>query len=523
MDTQLKHHKRLLFQVLFWLILALACALRFAALGEVPADIHQDEAMTGYEALALFLSGADSYGFVNPVYLTAWGSGTSVLYAWLLEICFKLWDVSIWSLRFPQAVISVLGCYVFYRLIRIFFDQKTALVGFFIISIMPWSVMSGRWGLDAHIAPTFGLLGFYFYCRALKRRPYLYLSVLFYALTMYAYAVYWGFLLICLPVFWGYFLWYHGKKVWKTAVLSMLLGGMLVCPLLLLVLVNYGVIGEIQLPYLSVSKLLAWRGGEIGFHDGMGKLKMLFHILVRQNDGWLSNMIPQYGLFYLFTPLLMLLGLWCMGLAMRQGSQQKRFSLAFLVLVQIVIGLGYAAMFYSFSNRVSFLFMPLMIAVVFGMTVLMRYKQLVYAVLLLYLGSFIGFAHTYFTRYNQMLAQSGYLYQFSYGIKEAIAAAQDLHAKSGAEIYFLEEPYLYAKVLFLGQVPPEAYRQSVRWYNYPDAFLQARSFLYYHFENSVDFNALPSGVIYVAHQNRQAYFADMPYKRFGNYIVAFDK
>lgn len=506
------------YQILFWSILALACAVRFAMFGEIPQVIHQDEAMTGYEAFSLFLSGADSRGVMAPVYLTAWGSGTSVLYAWLAKLCFMAFGVSVWALRLPQVIISVLGCYVFYRLLRIIFDKKTALFGFFLMSIMPWSVMSGRWGLDANIAPTFCLLGFYFYCRAIKQIRYLYLSALFYALTMYAYAAYWLFLLVILPLLWGYFLWSLGKRVRLTTIMSAVLCAVLVLPLLLLVLVNSGVIGEIRTPYLSVPKMLFWRGGEVSFDDLLFKMTILFNILIKQNDGWLTNMVPQYGLFYLFTPILMLLGGGRLVQKVRQDWRQRQFSFALLILGQIIVGLIYAALLYSFSNRISFLFVPLMIAAVFGARALMPYKRIFYAVTAAYLVSFICFVKMYFTRYNEMLAEN-YSYSFSYGIEEALAKAENLHQKYGYDIYFLEEPYLYAKVLFLSQVSPEEYRQTVQWYNYPDAFLQARSFLYYHFESTADFGQLKERAVYVVHKNRYLYFSDVPYKVYGNYIV----
>ena len=506
--------------IIFWMIFIVACAVRLAAFGKIPADINQDEAMTGYDALSLLLTGADSWGISHPVYLTGWGSGTSILYALLAKFSFYLFDVSIWALRLPQAVMSILSCYIFYRLLRIFYDRKTSLTGFFLISIIPWSVMNARWGLDGNIATAFWLLGFYFYCRAIKKPVYLGLSAIFYALTMYAYAGFWVFVVITFIGQWWYLWWFVDKKTQKAVFLSAMLFAVLNLPLLWLILVNYGVVEAYNSAWISVPKLLVWRGQEIGSDDFYFKLTMLFNVLIKQNDGWLSNMIPSYGLFYLFTPVVMLIGIVKLIKKAKVDLSCKKFSFSLCVMGQIAVGLIYASCIYAFSNRMSFLFMPLMIAATLGIMALKPVKMMWWSVIAIYLGSFGFFAHTYFMRYNEMLA-TDYHYRFSYGLKEALAKAEQIHQKTGATIYLLEEPYIYAKVLFLNKINPYLYRKTVQWYEYPNAFMQAMSFLYYHFIWSADFNQLPGGHIYIAHTDKRPYFKPDTYQVYGNYIVAY--
>ena len=505
--------------VCFLSIFILAIVTRFYLLGEIPADIHQDEAHVGYDAFSLLISGADSWGNINPVYLMGWGSGTSILYALLAKFAFFIFDVDVWALRLPQALFSVISCYVFYRLLRLFYKKPTALLGFFLITIVPWHIMTARWALDANVAPAFWLLGFYFYCKGVKRGEYLYLSALFYALCMYAYASIWFFVAVTLPMQWGYLLWLKRSKAYFYKLLySGLVFVVLVVPLMLLILVNQGIIGEIKTAYFTVPKLLFWRGQEIGLEGWQHKIGLLSNILIKQNEGWVANMVPGYGLFYMISPLFMLLGGMVAGYQAYCDFKYKRFSFATCVLWQVATGLIYGLMIFAFSNRINFLFIPLLVLVTLGISIFFRCKPLFLLIVAGYLYWFCNFSVYYLTRFNGVLA-GNYLYSFSYGIKDAIKEAEDLHLKTGAEIHVLEEPYTYAKVLFYSKVNPKSYQKSVTWYDYPNAFVQAVKFLYYHFDWVPVWNNLSSHHIYVAHKHHLPRWQGREVKSFGNYIV----
>ena len=524
MTSQTKKNIKFDFKIIvFWAIMLLAFSVRFLKLGEIPEGINQDEALTGYDAFLLLTTGADHWGIKNPVYLMGWGSGTSVLYALLAKVSFYIFDVNVWALRLPQAVMGLLGCYVFYLTLKLFYDKTSALTGLFLFSIMPWAVMNSRWGLDANVAPMFWLLGFYFYCRAVKDIRYLFISAIFYALTMYAYAGFWLFMAITLPLQWGYLLWIkNDKKVLLNAFLSGLLFILLILPLVWLVLVNFGIVSEYKGEFFSVPKLLFWRGGEVGLNDFKNKFRMFSNLLFKQNDGWLSNMIPSYGLFYLFSPILVVVGLVSQGIKAKKDVLAKQFSFDLVIICLIVIGLLNALCVYAFSNRVNFLFVPLTVALTIGVVTFRHIKVLFYGVMIAYFICFMSFCKTYFGNYNQMIAKH-YSFSFSYGLKDALYKADELHAKEGADIYLLEELYAYSKVLFYNKINPYAYRRTVEWYDYPNAFVQAKQFLYYHFVWEQDYEHLESGKIYIAHKDKIAYFAGMPYQEYGNYIVAFMK
>lgn len=203
--------KRQVGRLFFWLIFAVCVLARFFKLGEIPLGLNQDEAFSSFEALSLVKNGTDSWGYRYPMYFISWGSGMNALYAYLLGGFFVVFGVNDWVVRLPQAMFGVLSCYVFYRLMSFLYGKKVGLLGFFVVSIVPWHVMLSRWGLEANIMPAFMLLGFYFFARGVKKGKYLPLSGLFYGMALYGYATCWIFVGAVFVICNGYLIW-HEKK-----------------------------------------------------------------------------------------------------------------------------------------------------------------------------------------------------------------------------------------------------------------------------------------------------------------------
>ena len=174
-STEQRQNRRLF----FGLILVICVFTRFFGLGVIPLGLNQDEAFSAFEALSLLKSGTDSWGYRYPMYFVSWGSGMNTLYAYLLSGFFLVFGINDWVVRLPQAVAGVLSCYVFYRLMSFLYGKKVGLVGFFVVTIMPWHIMLSRFGLESNIAPACMLLGFYFFLKGVKKGKYLPLSGLF--------------------------------------------------------------------------------------------------------------------------------------------------------------------------------------------------------------------------------------------------------------------------------------------------------------------------------------------------------
>ena len=72
-------------------------------------------------------------------------------------------------------------------------------MGLFIIAITPWHIIMSRWGFHGNIAPSFLLISFYFYIKSFNKIPYIYISMIFFALTLYTYDPIIGYIGLSLP------------------------------------------------------------------------------------------------------------------------------------------------------------------------------------------------------------------------------------------------------------------------------------------------------------------------------------
>lgn len=141
------------------LIFLVGFLLRLVCLGQIPAGIHQDEAYSGYEAYCLLQTGADSHGYVNPVYFISWGHGMNALYAYLTIPFIAVGGLNVITIRLPQAIIGCLTLPLFYGFLKRIQDRKLALTGLCLLAFNPWHLMLSRWGLEANLVPFFCCLG----------------------------------------------------------------------------------------------------------------------------------------------------------------------------------------------------------------------------------------------------------------------------------------------------------------------------------------------------------------------------
>jgi len=448
----------------FWAILLLGIAVRLWRFGGVPEGINQDEAFAGYEAFCLLRDGMDTAGCRFPVYLTAWGSGMNALETYLMLPFVALFGLKTWVIRLPQLITGVLSLPALYGVIRRVRDENQALVTMLLLAICPWHVLLSRWGLESNLAPGFLLFGLYFFLRGLENSRFYPLAGLFYGLSLYAYATLWPFV----PLLLGLSLVYaaiHGKLRFDRHLLC---GGLtlalLASPLLLFLAVNFGWIGEIRTAFFSVPRLLYMRSGELSFSYIPENLKNLFTILWTQADGLPWNTAGVYGLLYPLSAPFALLGLLSL---LERGICRKGFDSAAFLGFQLLAGLLLGALVSVNVNRVNLIFPPLLFLAGEGVCwFCARFRlRLLPLVLAAYLVCFGFFTHFYFTEYRQSLRSS-----FAWGLEEALDAVGDK-----GTVYLSGDVY-YPDVLFYAETVPSLFRESVRYYNYPAAFLRAESF-----------------------------------------------
>ncbi len=456
-------------RVIFMVLMAVGIAVRVIGFGVIPGDLNQDEAFGGYEAYSMLKYGVDSAGYRFPVYLFAWGSGMSALNTYLMMPFMAVFGPKIWVVRLPQLIVACLTLWVVYLLIKRMFDGKMALFALFLMVICPWHITMSRWGLDANLAPGFLIFALYFYVRGLEDHRFLMLSSLMYGLSLYCYATIWAIVPFIVLFEFLYGVYVRKLRMDRYVFFSIIILGVLALPLILFLLVNMDVIGEIRLPFLSIPKLLYMRSDEMFLSNIVERAKNVWHLMKIQYDDLPFDGTEKYGIYYGGTLSFFLLGVYFCVRSFLKKLLKREYAPEFLLLLQAAGGIALGLLLSRTSiYRNNILFIPMVLIAALGvyrLFELISLKELILPVLY-YLVMFAGFVHYYFTEYNEMLD-----YWFCRGLQSAVEEAT---AYEGPINY--SRGIEHSRILFLAQVPVSEFTDTVEYFMYPHPYLEAKSF-----------------------------------------------
>ena len=228
------------YKILFIIIFLIAVITR-VILWPTLLEANIDEAMTAINASSIANTGKDMYGVSFPVYLEAWGfAGQSVMLAYLTAFCIKLFGMSMFSIRLPMLLISLISIIFFYDFTkRVFKDKKIALLAMFLLSITPWHILQSKWAIDCNMFPHFALFAIYFLYRGVtERKLFIYISMIFFGLSMYTYGVSIYFIPLFLLISAIYLL--INKKInIKELIICILIYMLIFTPLFIMYLINF--------------------------------------------------------------------------------------------------------------------------------------------------------------------------------------------------------------------------------------------------------------------------------------------
>ena len=177
--------------IIFLIIIIIAIFVRIYKFPNALKEVNSDEMMLAVNAKSIADTGKDINGISYPVYLLGFG-GQSVLLLYLIVFCIKIFGYSLFAIRLPLLIISIVSLVVFYDLIRRISKNNTiTLIGLGLLAISPWHILQGMWALDCNILPHILLIAVYLlYIGILKKSRWtLYLSMVFFALTLYSYGI----------------------------------------------------------------------------------------------------------------------------------------------------------------------------------------------------------------------------------------------------------------------------------------------------------------------------------------------
>lgn len=496
-----------------WCVLGIMCITvisRAVGIGIFPGGVNVDEAFSGYEAWAMLNYGTDSWGVHNPVYLTVWGSGMSVLNSVLMMPFIRFLGLNTITIRLPQMIIGVISVYVFYLLLKRISSSDMALWGMFFLAICPWHLMMSRVGMDCNLAPGFLLFAVYFFIRGLEKEPYFILSALFWGLSLYCYATIW-ILVPLMILIWGiYCLKYKKIKLCSKYIFGFsAILFLFALPLLLFVAVNMGWIGEIRTGILSIPRLVCFRSDELGMTNLVNNAKALIKLFICQNDGLIWNAISYFGMYYLLTMPFVIIGFFLYVQKIFGCIKGKKFGHEFLIIMWIFASVVTGILQGINVNKINYIHIPIIILWTEGVWwICNKLKRKAYigkVVAVLYLLSFFCFEVFYYTGYQEEISER----QLA-GADKAIERALQLKDERGKEIIMVPNVLRHSQILFYTKWPLDNYLETVQWQEYPARWLKTDSFGCFEWirEEETGENELENDKIYLLTVEEKEWFVE---------------
>src|SRR3989344_3727144 len=169
-------------------ILVLAAVLRLYKLGQFPTHLTNDEAALGYNAYSILKTAKDEHGQFMPVIFKSFGDWKPGLYIYATVPFVATLGLNEFSTRAASAVAGIVAVLLGYLIGKNLFSRRVALLSAVFLTISPWHLQFSRSAWEANFSLTLLLFGVYFFIQAVSTKPkYIYLSALFFALTLWAY------------------------------------------------------------------------------------------------------------------------------------------------------------------------------------------------------------------------------------------------------------------------------------------------------------------------------------------------
>ena len=306
------------FYILVVFFAAVAILVRVHDFGKYPADINCDESMAAVEAMAIVDNGTDHLGTSYPVYFEAWEHGQmNVLYSYLLTGFLRFFEANTMVVRLPMLLFSILGIIALIIFTWIIFSKEAALFVLAFTAVNPWHIMQSRWALESNMFPHFLIFGLAFLCVSIysRKKILLYISFLFYGLSLYGYGVAYAFVSIFL--FLSVLFLYRTKTFNLATLITALFCFFFVAwPIFTMMYINL-----FKLPSISVGPVTiqlfekTTRTSDIlffsddMFHQLLTNIRYLWNIIVLQKmDVW-WNQLPAIGTMYKISLPFLIVGI----------------------------------------------------------------------------------------------------------------------------------------------------------------------------------------------------------------------
>jgi len=295
------------YQIILISILLFALFLRTIHLTTNPIALNQDEAVNGYDAFTLGKTLADHHGNFLPPFLQSFNDWASPLLTYLTVPFVMLFGLSVKTIRLVVVILGVTSIGLFYVFLKqLAFKEIYALLGAFLLAIMPWHIVYSRIAIPPSIV-CFSILLFlvlflWGYQRAEEKiRPWLFiLPGLAAAALTYSYPTQKLFVPIFILILCAIYL----KKQIVNALTLLVVYGLGVLPIYLLTYLNPG-------KYNASFNALSIMGAQNPLREFLVRygeyFLPYFHFQVGDID--IIHHVPGFGISYDFLSLFFYLGI----------------------------------------------------------------------------------------------------------------------------------------------------------------------------------------------------------------------
>lgn len=460
LKKQTKSGQPLWYWSLLLLIFVIGCFVRIYGIGTLFTGLNQDEASIGYDAFAIAGWGIDRHGVTMPAYLIAWGSGQNAGYAYLLVPFIKLFGLSLTTLRLPMALVGCVSMVALYTILKRSNSRRLVLLGVFLLAICPWHILKSRWALESNLLPDMLLWGIAFFCAGIAsyKKRYFYLGFAVLGLSAWAYATSFFVLsFFILPV--AFVLWRRRYLSIPHIIGCFALLAAMAWPIILFSLVTLLGLPSISTPFFTIPAMLHSRTAEFFFLSDapvtslLQNIKYTVQLVISQDDQLLLNSVQGFGLVYLFSLPLVVVGFLRSVLPRQKGGKYRGVVPgSWLFLPLLFSGILLSVSIYGNINRLNALWMPVIWYWILGAYELICVDKIWQKVVVgFYSVFFVLYCNTLFGNHMEQINRSNYG-----GMLEAVAYADTLDT----EVYVSPVHETYIRILFATQMPPQEYLDS---------------------------------------------------------------
>ena len=415
-------------RVIFMILIIIGIAVRIYNFPNALKEINTDEIMTIANAKSIVDTGKELSGISFPVYLQGWG-GQSVILLYLMVLSIKIFGLSLFAIRLPMLLISIISLFVFYNLVKkITKNTNIALIALGLLAICPWHILQSIWALDCNMFPHFLLIAIDLLYTGIEteKKWLIYTSMVFFAISLYGYGVAIYFVPLFLACVMLYLLKVKNLKI-KDVLICAIIFLIVGMPIITMFAINVlGIkqsieIGKITIPYyegLSRTKDMVFFSPNPLEQLGNNVLST-FKVIFKQTDGAEWNASEIFGATYRITMIFVIIGV-IRNIKEIKNSKEKTSSVILLFWVSISFLTGLVVNEANI-NRLNSIWYVLLILAAYGIYTLyekVKYKKIYMAgIIALYTVIFIIFAIYFHTRYVKIVDESGC---FSRGFYQAL-------------------------------------------------------------------------------------------------------